>query len=341
MAAEEKQEADRGDHASHAETGGFEFKVGPDDSAEQKERRERGDPLRDIFKTRGLEADDPRGVQPAKPGQSGQIGRDAACKQGLPTNLPRGLLRAEREERAFGIDDLAADFHFLVEVHEAVHQLGVVAIFLCHAPEVAGEIGNDFGVHRFWDFLPGTGHRGGGSDGADRSHENLFRRERDERPGRTGVRVHISVGRDRTLAEHLDDFLGGLEVAAGGVHIEDDRRRAGRFRVLHSTAQKEKLGLADHALHGQHHHRACGDFFLLRAGAERRHKERQYQNPSSHGAEISLAPRRPARYFPPRGIHLGGKHPARRGRQRHRRCGWILLPAQARRHELPRPLPVP
>ena len=227
MATEKNQKTNRRKHPGDPEARGLKFKIRTDDSAEQKERGKRGDPLRDMLEPRRLEAHDATGIQPAKPGQLRHIGCDTAGEQGLSADHPRGLLRAQREKRTLGVDDLAIDFHFLVEVHEAIHQLGVVAVFLRHAAEVSGEIGNDFGVHRLGDFLTRTRDRRGCSDGTDRRHEDFFCGERDERPCRTRVGIHIGVGGHRAFGEHLDDFLGGLQVAAGGVHIEHDRRRTG------------------------------------------------------------------------------------------------------------------
>ena len=252
MAGEKQQEADRREDAWHDGAGGFEFNVGTDDSAEEQERGEERDPLREDFEPGRLDLDDGPRIQARLLADFIDVlGDPRGQDRAVPDDLHR-LLRAQREERALGVDDLVADFDFLVEVHEPVHQLGMVAVQLRHAAEIPGVVGNDLRVHRGGDLLAGTHDRCRRPDRADGSHEDFFCSEGDEGTGRARVRVDIRVNRHRALHQHLHDLLGRLERPAGRIHVQNQRRGPGGLGLFQHPAQEEKLRFGDRALDRQH-----------------------------------------------------------------------------------------
>ena len=61
----------------------------------------------------------------------------------------------------------------------------------------------------------------------------------DERAGGTSVGVDEGVGRDRGAVERAANVAGGIEPAAVGVHLDDDRAGARGFRGFDGAAEKQ------------------------------------------------------------------------------------------------------
>ena len=167
-------------------------------------------------------------------------------------------MSAQREQRALGIDHLATDFHLFIEIHETIHQFRVVAVLLGHTAEVSRVIRHDFGIHGFRNFLPTASHRRSGSNRTDGSHEDFFGAEGDQRTGRARIGIHKGVGGNRTLGEHLHDFLSRLEITAGRVHVQNNSRSRNSLGIFQSPPEEKKLRFAHRALDRKDNHRACG-----------------------------------------------------------------------------------
>ena len=264
MPAEENQKTDRRENPRNSETRGLEFEIGSHNSAEKKERGKRGDPLGQVLESGGFQANDPIHRKSTGLNKRGDIRFDAGGQQWLSTDVPNGFLSAQREQRALGVNDFTSDLHLFIEVHKAIHQLGVVSVFLRHTAEVSRVVGNNLGVHSFRNFLTTARHWRGGSDGTDWCHENLLRAQCDQRTRRAGIRVHIGVGGNRALGEHLHNLLRRLQIPAGRVHIQNDSRCRHRLRIFQSPSQEEKLRFAHRSLHGQDNHRTSGNAFFSR-----------------------------------------------------------------------------
>ena len=162
---------------------------------------------------------------------------------------------AQREQRTLGIDHLATDLHLLIEIHETIHQFWVVAVLLSHTAEVSRVIRHDLGIHGFRNFLPTASHRRSGSNRTDGSHKNLLGAEGDQRTGGARIGIHIGVGGNRTLGEHLHDFLSRLEITAGRVHVQNNGRSRNSLGIFQSPPEEKKLRFAHHALDRKDNHR--------------------------------------------------------------------------------------
>ena len=311
MATEENQKTNRRENPRNPEARGLEFKIGSHNSAEQKERSKRGDPLGQVLESGGFQAHDPLHRKPTGLNKRGDIRLDAGGQQRLSTDVPHGFLCAQCQQRSLGIDDLVTDLHLFIEVHKSIYQLGVVSIFLSHTAKVSGVVGNDLCIHGFRNFLTTSSHWRGSSDGTHRGHENLLRAQCDQRARRAGIRVHIGVGGNRTLGEHLHDFFRRLQIPARCVHIQNDSGCRHSLGIFQSPAQEEKLRFAHRSLHGQNKHRPSGNAFFSRLQRQELGKAHKNQKKALHIDGNLPRAQTHRKVFSARGTHLRGNNPAR------------------------------
>ncbi len=260
MPGKEKNKAERGHYARHAEPGGFELHVGPDNPADKQDGCEERDPLCENLEAGGRNFNHSIRIQPRSRAETFDVFGNPGGQQGLAPGNLHGLLGTQSEEGPFRIDDLVTHLDFLVEVHEAVHEFGMVAVEFCHAAEIPGVVGDYLRIHGRRDFLPGAGHRGRSADRAYRCHVDLLCPQRDQCARRAGIGIHVGVDRNRAFHQHLDDVLGRLERSPRGVHVQNQGGGPRRFRLFQDPAQKKKLRFGDHPLDREHHN---SSFFNL------------------------------------------------------------------------------
>ncbi len=143
VVTEKKQgEADRRNHARPAEPRRLDFHVGANEPAEQQERRQRRDELRDLLKAGGLQpADLGVFVTGLREQVVHRVG-DPGGEHRLVVDPARGALGIEREQRALGADDFRADLHLFFFVDERLRDVGVVPLLRRDAAGVAGIVGD-------------------------------------------------------------------------------------------------------------------------------------------------------------------------------------------------------
>ena len=257
MTGEKEEETNSGQNARHPEAGRFEFDVGADNSAEQKQWREHGNDQCRPLKTARLGFDH-RAFQAGIADQLGHRGGDSLGEERFAADFFHRFLRAQGEQFPVFCDHLAADLHSLFLVDESLREFRVVAAVLRRTAEVAGIIGDDFVIQRLGDFLPPAHDRRGRADRADRRHPNVLRPERDEGTRRTGIGIDIRVCRGLHLHQRLQNFHRRTQLPARRIHLENVGRSIGRLAHLDHAPKEEKLGFRDLALERNDHHRALG-----------------------------------------------------------------------------------
>ena len=187
----------------------------------------------------------------------------------------------------------------------------VVSVFLRHTAKVSGVVGNDLCIHGFRNFLTTSSHWRGGSDGTHRSHKNLLRAQCDQRARRAGIRVHIGVGGNRALGEHLHDLLGRLQIPSRRVHIQNDSGCRHGLCIFQNPSQEEKLRFAHRSLHRQDNYRTSRNVFFSRLQRQQLSETDKNQKKALHiDGNLPRAQTR-RKVFSARGSHLRGNNPAR------------------------------
>ena len=133
----------------------------------------------------------------AEPGLGEEIGKgigDARGEHVFAVDHPDRFLGGEGEEGPLGVDDLVADFHLGILRDESLGNVGIVAVFIRGAAEVAGEVGDDLVLHGGGQVLAAGHHGRCGANGADRSHEDAAGGEGDQGAGGTGIGIDVGDG---------------------------------------------------------------------------------------------------------------------------------------------------
>ena len=125
----EQRKTDRGKDPRPGDAGDFEFEVSADDTAEQKQWGERGNPKGKLLETRRLKCNYIRFQPGLLHKVDNRIG-DAVGQQRFTTDSFRRFLRVQRQDRSFRVNDAIADFHFLVLVHERFTDVFIVTVLL-------------------------------------------------------------------------------------------------------------------------------------------------------------------------------------------------------------------
>ena len=182
------------------------------------------------------------------------------------------------------MDRLPTDHDRLLFINERPGDLRVVPVLLGHAGKIIGVIGNILVLQRLGEVLPACHHGSRRADGADGSHVNFLRRNGDQRPSRTGVRVDVSERAHLDLGEGLLHLHAGFEFAAVGVHIEDDRLRLIALGLFERPAQEKELGLRDLPFKRNHEHlrSRCG----RDSAAQRTKNHCHRKNPAKQSVHI-------------------------------------------------------
>src|SRR5262245_74931 len=126
MAKKKKREANRRDNAGPRNAGDFEFQIRSENSAEQQQRRKRGDPKCELLEAGWLDPGD-IALQSRFLGQIGDRIDNAFCEQRFAVYFLGSVLRVESKDCAFRMDDAVADFYFLLFIHECLSEVGIMA----------------------------------------------------------------------------------------------------------------------------------------------------------------------------------------------------------------------
>ena len=124
---EKERETNCRDNSGQCRSGNFEFQIRAEDSTQQQQRRERSDPKCDLLEAGRFDS----GYVVLEFGFLGQIGNrisDAFCEQRFVVDPFSCFLSIQSKDRALGMNDAIADFHFLVSIHERLCDVGVVPI---------------------------------------------------------------------------------------------------------------------------------------------------------------------------------------------------------------------
>ena len=133
-----------------------------------------------------------------------------------------------------------ADFHFLLLVHEGFADVGVVPVAQRRAADKRRPVGDRLLLFSRRKILAGREDRRGRADRAHRRHVDMLGGKGDERTGRAGVGVDVGVSRDRGVIQNAGDFLRRIELAAVGIHVQDDRGGAAALGGLFRAPDKER-----------------------------------------------------------------------------------------------------
>jgi hypothetical protein len=118
-----------------------------------------------------------------------------------------------------------------------------------------------------WGSCQGRHHdRHGVADEAGRRHIDVVGSHGDDGAGRHGARVDERVGSGLDVRHQVEDVLGGVEPAAGSVHVEYDGRGAVLFGFGDASADCVDERPLDHAFDGYDVGDAGGVRFPRRGG---------------------------------------------------------------------------
>src|SRR5258707_3589663 len=103
------------------------------------------------------------------------------------------------------------DLYFLFLAHEGFADVGIVSVLERRPANQCRPIGDGLLARSQGKIFAGWEYRSGGADRTHRRHINMLRRQRDERAGRSGVRVDKCVGRNGGMVERARDLLRAVE----------------------------------------------------------------------------------------------------------------------------------
>ena len=96
--------------------------------------------MRQAFESSWLHADNVLRPQARLLAKLLEIRSDTLSEERLAIVFLDGLLRAQCQKRALGIDDFVSDFNLFLLVDERFGKLGVVAVLFGGAAEIAGKV---------------------------------------------------------------------------------------------------------------------------------------------------------------------------------------------------------
>ena len=156
------------------------------------------------------------------------------------------------------------------------------ALLIVHARVIAE--GPDAGpLHRGDDFLRRLDavavHGRRRAQNRAGPHVDRFGRERDERPGAVGPRIHPGIYRHGGCPHRVDDPLRGIDPATGRVDVEVDRAGARGGGLSEAARDVRRQAVLDHAADGQVVDEGCLGRHRGRTGEE---QGQRHQQPAAH-----------------------------------------------------------
>src|SRR5260370_36839995 len=127
MAEKKERKTNRRNNSGQARARKFEFQVSADDSAKQKQRRQRRDPERELLEAGRVEGDS-FALESRLAHEIDDRFSDSIGQQRLAVDFFCSLLRAEREHAPFRVNDAVADFDLLILVHERFAAIRIVTV---------------------------------------------------------------------------------------------------------------------------------------------------------------------------------------------------------------------